>query len=356
MTRRADEPHRDEDATVQFTSVSGDDAFVDAIAAGEDPSHGTDPLAAALLGLKREVDAPMPAAPHVPATPAQLTAAAQPAVAAPSAEAVSGEAVSLDAARARRRERDSMNPWLSGFIGAAAATAVIAGSGAALYSATPSSPLWGVSSGVFGDHAAAVELASTLDEIEVASQEGNYDSVAALLHQARALVDSMHVKPQHDGSGAPASEATHRPGTVTVTVTSTPGGPAPAQPSEAASSPNKPQPSQEATQPGQPQPSGQSQQQESAQPGSGQSSQPKTEKPSKASPTPPRSSAKNEAPSVQPSVVEAPQPVVEQPAASPVVEQPAVVNSGVQTQYSAPVEVEPRVVPLGTQGSSAQDS
>ena len=41
------------------------DAFFDALMLGDDPSAGTDPLAAALLDLKADVDRPMPPAPQL---------------------------------------------------------------------------------------------------------------------------------------------------------------------------------------------------------------------------------------------------------------------------------------------------
>lgn len=215
MTRRANEHNRD-DATAHFAPVGADDAFLDALARGEDPSCGADPLAGLLLGLRAEVERPMPAAPEVPG--ALLTdAPAKPA--------------SLDAARAAK-SRKAMSPWASGLIGAAAATALVVGSGAALYNATPDSPLWGPATAVFGDRTRAVELASTLQQIEVASQEGDTEHLTALLEQARSLVDAMN-RPAGNGRGdEDASESMRNLPTVTVTVTAVPAQPDPSQPSD----------------------------------------------------------------------------------------------------------------------------
>lgn len=215
MTRRANEHNRD-DATAHFAPVGADDAFLDALARGEDPSRGADPLAGLLLGLRAEVERPMPAAPEVPG--ALLTdAPAKPA--------------SLDAARAAK-SRKAMSPWASGLIGAAAATALVVGSGAALYNATPDSPLWGPATAVFGDRTRAVELASTLQQIEVASQEGDTEHLTALLEQARSLVDAMN-RPAGNGRGdEDASESMRNLPTVTVTVTAVPAQPDPSQPSD----------------------------------------------------------------------------------------------------------------------------
>lgn len=229
MTRRADEHNRD-DATAQFAPVVADDAFLDALARGDDPSDGADPLAGLLLGLKREVDQPMPAAPDVSAAAPDLSAAA-PAfseAAEAAGDVAGGEVVSLEGERERRKERTrrrkSMNPWAAGLIGAAASAAIVAGTGAALYNATPGSPLWGPASAVFGDRTRAVELASTLDQLQVASEQGDTEHVNALLQQAQALIDAMNgpAATNRGGDDQAATSSRTLP-TVTVTVTSTPG-------------------------------------------------------------------------------------------------------------------------------------
>lgn len=239
MTRRADEHNRD-DATEQCAPVVSDDAFLDALARAEDPSAGADPLAGLLLGLKREVDRPMPSAPDVSAVAPNASVAApdssattpDASVAAPSfpdtaGEAAGGDVVSLAGERERRKaraRRKSMNPWAAGLIGAAASAAIVAGTGAALYNATPDSPLWGPASAVFGDRTRAVELASTLDQLQVASEQGDTEHVNALLQQAQALIDAMNgpAATNRGGDDQAATSSRTLP-TVTVTVTSTPG-------------------------------------------------------------------------------------------------------------------------------------
>lgn len=249
MTRRANEPDK-EAPTTQFTAVDSDDAFLTALSRGEDPSAGADPLAGLFLAMRSDVERPMPGAPLIdaaditPADTAAATAGAAPApVAAPAAN--DGAADELARARARRaadaggahearstrgvrrsKGAKKMSPWISGLVGAAAGAAVIAGSGAALYNATPGSPLWGPSKAIFGDRAAVVELASTLDQLEVASQAGDSDHVNTLLQQARALVDSLS-SPAGKANTADGSEPATEPSrpttvTVTVTVTTTP--------------------------------------------------------------------------------------------------------------------------------------
>ena len=49
---------RDDEATEEFAAVADVDAWLDALAAGEDPSGGEDELAALFLDLKGEVDRP----------------------------------------------------------------------------------------------------------------------------------------------------------------------------------------------------------------------------------------------------------------------------------------------------------
>ena len=116
-----------------------DDAFLDALSSGVDPSDGSDPLAAALLGLKQDVDRPMPAAPTViPVAPV----------------------ASLDDVRARRR---TANPWVAGVVGAAAASVAIVGTGAAVYGTQSSA-----------NETTMVELATTLDELEAAEPKRGY--------------------------------------------------------------------------------------------------------------------------------------------------------------------------------------
>lgn len=159
-----------------------DDALIDELARGVDHSGGTDPLAAALLALKDDVDRPMPAPPAVGQEPATVA--------------------SLDHARARRRP--TSNPWVAGLVGAAAASTVILGTGAAMLSAENSS-----------NETTMVELATTLDELEAASESGDEAAARDLLEQARGLLASIKIRESRHGGG----HATPVPRTVTATTT-----------------------------------------------------------------------------------------------------------------------------------------
>lgn len=168
--------------------VAASDAFLDALSRGQDPSAGTDPLAGVLLALKDDVERPMPETPSVTTAP--------------------------DVAPRRR-----MSPWVSGLIGAAAASAAIVGGGALFYNpgAAP------------GDETTMVELATTLDELEVASENGDQEAAKGLLEQARHLVAEMKREQRSGGStGVPASSAAARTVTVTTTASSVPQAPSPA--------------------------------------------------------------------------------------------------------------------------------
>lgn len=179
---------RDAHRIPQFDELLADDALLTQVSRGEAPSDGTDPLLGLMAALREDVERPMPEPPYV----------------APEAKPV----------------RKQMNPWLSGLVGAAAATALVAGSGAVLYNATPDSPLWPVASTVFGERASVMELASTLDEMEVASDEGNEDAVRSLVLQAKALLNTMDVKktPGSEPAVAPTIPEVTVTRTVTVTV------------------------------------------------------------------------------------------------------------------------------------------
>ena len=212
---------RDDEATGEFAAVADVDAWLDAIAAGEDPSGGEDELAALFLDLKGEVDRPAsePLLIDATSTPSDETGAA-------------GSVIPFHSKpRKPRRSRRGVSPWVSGLVGAAAATAVVTGSGAALYNATPGSPLWGPATAVFGDRTAAVELAATLDELEAANDSGDKDAASALFEQARALLASMEPRANQDRDGekSQAPITTMRTKVSTVTVTPPPAeSPAPA--------------------------------------------------------------------------------------------------------------------------------
>lgn len=201
-----------------------DDALIDELARGVDPSGGTDPLAAALLALKDDVDRPMPAPPAVVQEPATVA--------------------SLDQARARRRP--TSNPWVAGLVGAAAASTVILGTGAAVLSAENSS-----------NETTMVELATTLDELEAANESGDEAAARELLEQARGLLANIKIRESRHGGG----HATPAPRTVTATTTVSevpevttrpheqPSSPAPASPAPGTAASQQPSAQQPTPQP-----------------------------------------------------------------------------------------------------------
>lgn len=201
-----------------------DDALIDELARGVDPSGGTDPLAAALLTLKDDVDRPMPAPPAVVQEPATVA--------------------SLDQARARRRP--TSNPWVAGLVGAAAASTVILGTGAAVLSAENSS-----------NETTMVELATTLDELEAANESGDEAAARELLEQARGLLANIKIRESRHGG----DHATPAPRTVTATTTVSevpevttrpheqPSSPAPASPAPGTAASQQPSAQQPTPQP-----------------------------------------------------------------------------------------------------------
>ena len=164
------------------------DAFIEALSLGDDPSGGNDPLAAALLGLKADIDRPMPPAPQLDEAQA----------------APAGNVASLESFAAERQAKTKrqISPWLSGLIGAAAATVICVGTGAVLFDRSA------------GEDTTMVELATTLDELEVASEAGDEAATRDLLEQARGLVATMKERELRPSRGGEAA-------TVTKTVTDT---------------------------------------------------------------------------------------------------------------------------------------
>ena len=182
------------------------DAFFDALMLGDDPSAGTDPLAAALLDLKADVDRPMPPAPQLYTEHA-------------------GNVASLEEKRAEKAKL-RVSPWLSGLIGAAAATVVCVGTGAVLFE-----------SDAADEDTTVVELATTLDELEVASESGDAAAARDLLEQARGLVATIKERERRaarDGASATVTE------TKTVTEAATEASTVPTE----AASPERPAPEQ----------------------------------------------------------------------------------------------------------------
>lgn len=184
----------------QLQPLVDDDAFLTSLSQGQDPSAGEDELAALFLELREDVERQMPPAPIIEG--AELEP----------------EVISLAAARKRRRSR----PFVNGLIGAAAATLVIAGAGTAVYNAGPASPLYGVNQSLFGtDDASVVELATTLEEMERRSAEGDLNGTRELLEEARRIMDNARSsKESTDDKPAPDPAPKPAPAPRT-TVTST---------------------------------------------------------------------------------------------------------------------------------------
>lgn len=194
------------------------DALLTELSQGIDRSGGTDPLAGMLLELRNDVERPMPAPPQLQAQVVEL------------------------------RDRRRVRPLFAGLVGAAAATLVIAGSGAVLFNAGPDSPLYGLSTKIFPRPDSApdvVELASTLEEMNSLAERGDMDGVRLLIEQARLMAKDMEAASRAAANGAagerpPSSGTAARGGNeATVTVTTTvPGAPAPAAGQEGRPAPN----------------------------------------------------------------------------------------------------------------------
>lgn len=254
--------------------VKSDDLFLDALARGEDPSRGSDPLAGLLLGLREDVERPMPDAPQLPGE-----------------HEGGADVVSLDEAR---KKRYATNPWVAGLVGAAAASVAIVGAGSVLYSPMNKG------------ETTMVELATTLDELEAASESGDADATRDLLEQARLLLASINETkvPRLGPSGDPVVV------TVTRNVTTTKTAPEPPQPSTAVPAEPRPETAAPSQVPGTQTPgTGQAPTVQPGQPGQPGQGQGQPSQPSQGSQPP--------APSNQEQPVQPPQPAP-QPAAPPV--------------------------------------
>ncbi len=198
------------------------DAFLTDLSRGVDPSAGSDELASLLLGLRDEVEAPMPAAPELEGDAcAEMATEETPVVSLADRRArrVSGRGGrhQLDTQKDEKRFRTS--PWMAGLVGAAAATVMVAGTGAALYNATPGSALYGPSEAIFGERTDVVEFATALDEIDNKTQSGDIAGARVLIEQLRdSLKDDREQKRnERERDVVPAPQATD-----TVTVTKAP--------------------------------------------------------------------------------------------------------------------------------------
>ena len=149
----------------QFDDLDDSDNFLTELSVGVDSSKGQDPLARLMLELREQTNAPMPV-PLLPATAGRW-----------------GSALS------------------HGLIGAAAATLVIAGSGAVAFNM-----------GIFEPEQpqATVELAGKFEQLEDRSEAGDMEGVRAILAEIRRLT----------GDNAVAT-VTPAPHTVTHSVTVT---------------------------------------------------------------------------------------------------------------------------------------
>lgn len=209
MTKRRDDEADNGYFTTQFPAVVADDAFLTDISRGVRAEEGEDDLADLLLGFRDEVEAPMP----VPPTLADL-----------GLSAVDEEGGGGATVIPLRRRGGFGRGLISGLVGAAAATLVIAGGGAAVYNAEPGSPLWGVSKSMFGDRAAVIELAGTLDEMDGFAETGDVEGLRALLSDARAQLSDDR------GGEVPKSDPEPVPMTTTATVELSPRSSAPSVP------------------------------------------------------------------------------------------------------------------------------
>ncbi|WJZ01747.1 hypothetical protein [Corynebacterium freiburgense] len=221
--------------------VLADDAFLDDLARGLDPSDGSDELAGLLLGLKAEVDAPMPPAPVLSDAPTTMMPPLRDVVLdrenppAPTTELEfedsenSEEVAEVIDLSSRRKKRSFRQAFIHGVLGAAAATLAIAGSGIVIYNAGPESPLWPAHVALFNDHAAVVELASTLEQADDLRARGEVERALELLDEARTMAADMQAKRNSENASAATTvTVTQQPTSTHSTSTEMPEEPAPA--------------------------------------------------------------------------------------------------------------------------------
>ncbi|WP_151640967.1 hypothetical protein [Corynebacterium sp. 11A] len=225
MTSRSHEDPRD--LSVQRDEFFQCDAFLDELAAGADPSHGSDPLAAALAGMREEVHSDA-ASDSVPDIRALLDQAA-----ATTTDPTDASVASIATHRARRRR--PQRPRLMGMVGGAAlgavaASAMIVVGGTTVYNAQPGGPLWGARVAVFGEpQANMVQLASTLEEADELRERGDVEGAKRLIAQARELINYLderdqelaHRRVEEAQRTVTMTPAAPRPSTRTSTVTAT---------------------------------------------------------------------------------------------------------------------------------------
>ncbi|MFP7364937.1 hypothetical protein SFC07_04030 [Corynebacterium callunae] len=233
MTRRHNQGDQDGQDIVktQLKQLFDDDDFLTDLSRGVDPSAGGDVLAGLLLDLNKEAQAPMPAAPDLSKLLPGFEDLAQDSFEDQQRDSDPGttefapistsdistnsdnSTTSVIALDERRDKKRKSHPFMHGLIGAAAATLVLAGGGSAVYNADADSPLYGLNQQIFGnqDTVNTVELASTLEEVDSRTANGDVEGARQLLEQARGMVEEMH------GQRPPAPEHV-----TTVTVAPTP--------------------------------------------------------------------------------------------------------------------------------------
>ena len=77
-------------------------------------------------------------------------------------------------------------------LGAAASFLLVAGGIGAIQNAGPGGVLWPVKQNLFGAHTAEVELASTLEEADAASDAGDIERAEELLARAQELMEQVN--------------------------------------------------------------------------------------------------------------------------------------------------------------------
>ncbi|MCQ9342526.1 hypothetical protein [Corynebacterium kozikiae] len=216
-------------AARHLDELHADDALLTAIARGEDPTFGSDPLAAALLGLRKEVAKDMPPAPNLADFGFDLSDRSDHSDRGDRSDS-SAVSQNQDAQvvplQARRRR---VGRVASGLIGAAAATLVIAGGGSMIYSATPGSPLYSANQAVFGSNDAVVQLASKLEAADSLNARGDVEGARQVLAEAEALLEQMSQRQREQAQADLERAQAAIPQTVTevreTTVTPEPGAP-----------------------------------------------------------------------------------------------------------------------------------
>lgn len=244
MTRRPNggDPDGQDIVNGQLKQLFDDDTFLTDLSRGVDPSEGSDALAGLLLEMNREANAQMPAAPDLSkllpgfedlsedtnpgTTEFAPISKANNSTEVDSTASAGGAVVALDSRRNKRgsgradKTKRNSHPFLHGLVGAAAATLVIAGGGTAIYNADADSPLHGLSTQVFGnsDNPSVVELASTLEEVDSRTANGDVEGARELLEQARTMLTGMNERQRSAGeTGTPVPAPA--PQTITSTVT-----------------------------------------------------------------------------------------------------------------------------------------